>query len=224
MNNEHQSKININRQHTICFSDRLDWNYNKYCRIIKGDKMVKAEIIESPEVSKETELIATDNVPNVDVAIEQWDAYQKLCKGLLNETDYQEIIVKEKDENGNYVKVKRHFKKKSAWQKLSRAFNVDTHIVDRDIERTKMGRVKEAYYCVRATLPNGRSVESDALCSRAEKGKDKVSDHTIMSTAKTRATNRAIAELIGAGEVSAEEMTAEKQINQSKFLKEDNSS
>ena len=185
--------------------------------------MVKAEIIENPEVPKETGIIATDNVPNVDVAIEQWDAYQKLCKGLLNETDYQEIIVKEKDENGNYVKVKRHFKKKSAWQKLSRAFNVDTHIVDRDIERTKMGRVREAYYCVRATLPNGRSVESDALCSRSEKGKDKVSDHTIMSTAKTRATNRAIAELIGAGEVSAEEMSAEKLVtqNQSKFLKED---
>ena len=37
-----------------------------------------------------------------------------------------------------------------------------------------------------------------------------MSDHTIMSTAKTRATNRAIAELIGAGETSAEEMTAEK--------------
>ena len=85
-----------------------------------------------------------------------------------------------------------------------------------------MGRVREAYYCVRATLPNGRSVESDALCSRSERGKDKVSDHTIMSTAKTRATNRAIAELIGAGEVSAEEMGAEKRIveNQSKFLKE----
>ena len=112
---------------------------------------------------------------------------------------------------------------KSALKTL--AFNVDTKIVDRDIERTKMGRVKEAYYCVRATLPNGRSVESDALCSRSEKGKDKVSDHTIMSTAKTRATNRAIAELIGAGEVSAEEMTAEKMIasSQSKFLKEDKS-
>ena len=54
--------------------------------------MVKAEIIESPEVSKETELIATDNVPNVDLAIEQWDAYQKLCKGLLNETDYQKSL------------------------------------------------------------------------------------------------------------------------------------
>ena len=163
---------------------------------IEGDKMVKAEIIENPQVSEETQIMKVDNVPDVDTAIEQWDAYQKLCKGLLNETDYQEIIVKEKDEDGNYVKVKRHFKKKSAWQKLSRAFNVDTEIVDRELERTKMGRVREAYYCIRATLPNGRSVESDALCSRSEKGKDKVSDHTIMSTAKTRATNRAIAELI----------------------------
>ena len=205
----------------------MDWNSNRKLRsIIRGEIMVKAEIIESPEVTKDTGLITQDNVPNVDVAIEQWDAYQKLCKGLLNETDYQEIIVKEKDEDGNYVKVKRHFKKKSAWQKLSRAFNVDTEIVDRDIERTKKGRVREAYYCVRATLPNGRSVESDALCSRSEKGKDKVSDHTIMSTAKTRATNRAIAELIGAGETSAEEIAAEKIIapTQSKFLKEDNSS
>ena len=182
--------------------------------------MVKAELIESTPVQAETGLVNVDNVPDVDTAIEQWDAYQKLCKGLLNETDYQEIVVKEKDADGNYVRAVRHFKKKSAWQKLARAFNVDTHIVDRDLERTKMGRVKEAYYCVRATLPNGRSVESDALCSRAERGKDKVSDHTIMATAKTRATNRAIAELIGAGEVSAEEMTAEKRIveNQSKFI------
>ena len=81
--------------------------------------MVKAELIEEPQVSQETEIVKVDNVPDVDVAIEQWDAYQKLCKGLLNDTDYQEIVVKEKDEDGNYVKVKRHFKKKSAWQKLS---------------------------------------------------------------------------------------------------------
>lgn len=182
--------------------------------------MVKAELIESSTVQQDASLVTVENVPNVDTALEQWNAYQKLCKGLLNETDYQEIEVKEKDESGNYVKVKRHFKKKSAWQKLARAFNVDTSIVDRDLERTKMGRVREAYYCVRATLPNGRSVESDALCSRSERGKDKVSDHTIMSTAKTRATNRAIAELIGAGEVSAEEMGAEKRIVEktSKFI------
>ena len=184
--------------------------------------MAKAELIEKPTIQHENRLVNVENVPDVDTAIKQWDAYQKLCKGLLNESDYQEIYVREKNEEGNYVRVKRHFKKKSAWQKLARAFNVDTNIVDRDIVRTKTGKIKEAYYCVRATLPNGRSVESDALCSRGEIGKDKVSDHTIMSTAKTRATNRAIGELIGAGEVSAEEMNAEQKIGAKnpKFLKE----
>lgn len=180
--------------------------------------MNKAELIEI-----KNEVSADNGFPDVNTAIGQWKDYQKLCKGLLDKNDYQKIIVKEKNENGAYIKSERHFKKKSAWQKLARAFNVDTHIIAHEIMRTKMGRVKEAYYCVRASLPNGRSVESDALCSRSEIGKDKVSDHTIMATAKTRATNRAIAELIGAGEVSAEEMNAEKRMidNKSKFEKKE---
>ena len=161
---------------------------------------------------KETSLMSVDTVPNVDIAKQQWKAYQILCSkdGILDENDFQKIRVKDKDpETGQYVMVEREFKKKTAWQKLGRAFNVDTKIVEREFQRTKTGRINEAYYCVRASLPNGRSVESDALCSRAEKGKSKVSDHTIMATAKTRATNRAIGELIGAGEVSAEEITSE---------------
>jgi len=165
--------------------------------------------MEGFKMQTENSLMSVDNVPDVEIAKKQWKAYQELCKGILDTSDYQKIIVKEKDENGNYVKIPREFKKKSAWQKLARAFNVDTTIVERDIVRTKTGRIKEAYYCVRATLPNGRRVESDALCSRSEKGKDKVSDHTIMSIAKTRATNRAISELIGAAEVSSDEITAE---------------
>lgn len=155
-------------------------------------------------------IMKADNL-NVDKAIKQWEDYQKLCKGILTEDDYQTIFVKEKNpETGEYEVVERQFKKKSAWQKLSRAFNVDTSIVSRDCTRSKnTNRITEAYYCVEATLPNGRRVESDALCSRSERGKDKVSDHTIMATAKTRATNRAIAELIGAGETSSEEMLAD---------------
>lgn len=152
---------------------------------------------------------------DVDAAIENWKAYQKLCgkDGILDQSDYQKIWVKEKDpETGEYVYVEREFKKKSAWQKLGRAFNVDTEIVKRELTRTSTGYVKEAYYCVRATLPNGRSVESDALCDRTEKGKGNVSNHTIMTTAKTRATSRAISELIGAGEVSSEEMLSEYEI------------
>ena len=161
-------------------------------------------------VANNSDLMIVENVPNVEIAKKQWQAYQDLCKGILDKSDYQKIIVKEKDpETGKYVSTEREFKKKSAWQKLARAFNVDTKIVEREFQRTKTGRIKEAYYCVLASLPNGRSVESDALCSRSERGKDNVSDHTIMATAKTRATSRAIAELIGAGEVSSDEMTAE---------------
>ena len=154
-------------------------------------------------------LMNVNTVPDVDTAIEQWNAYQRLCgkEGILNETDYQKIWVKEKDEHGKYHVVQREFKKKSAWQKLARAFNVNTSIVEKELIQTKTGRINEAYYCVRATLPNGRSVESDALCNRSEKGKSNIKDHDIMSIAKTRATNRAIAELIGAGEVSSEEIT-----------------
>ena len=42
--------------------------------------MVKAELIESPEVPKETGLITQDNVPNVDVAIEQWTPTKNYVK------------------------------------------------------------------------------------------------------------------------------------------------
>ena len=42
--------------------------------------MVKAELMETAPVTQETALVDVDNVPDVDTAIEQWDAYQKLWK------------------------------------------------------------------------------------------------------------------------------------------------
>ena len=137
------------------------------------------------------------NIVDVETAKAEWNAYQTLCKELLNDSDYQAY-----EQNG----VVKQFPKKSAWAKLGRAFNVNTEIVDKEFILGKNGETKEAYYCIRATLPNGRTVESDGSCSRHEKGKKHATSHTIRSTAKTRATNRAISELIGAGEVSAEEL------------------
>lgn len=152
----------------------------------------------------------TSSVINVDAAIQEWEDYQKFCSAALTSEDYQKIWVKEKDpETGEEIVVERAFKKKSAWLKLGRAFNVDTRIIDKEYTRSKTGHILEAYYLVEAILPNGRRVESDSLCSRTEKGKSKISNHAVIATAKTRATCRAIAELIGAGETSAEEMLAD---------------
>ena len=132
---------------------------------------------------------------NVEQALEEWNAYQKITELMLDETDYQQI-------QG------RAFKKKSAWRKYARAFNITTEIIDKDIVKTDKGAVKEASFIVRATLPTGRYADGWGNCSRQE-GNKAHPNHDIPATAMTRATNRAIADLIGAGEVTSEEIQAE---------------
>lgn len=154
-------------------------------------------------MSNELAQIATNEIVDVETAKAEWEAYQRLCRDLLNDSDYQEYSRKDK-KTGEIITKK--FPKKSAWIKLGRAFNVNLEIVEKEFVLSKTGATKEAYYCMRAILPNGRTVESDGSCSRMEPGKSEATSHTIRSTAKTRATTRAISELIGAGEVSAEEL------------------
>ena len=164
-------------------------------------------------------LIVTGTVElpvSIDQAVEEWTQYQELVRRLLDASDYQTI-------QG------RKFTKKSAWRKLARAFNIADQIVDRHLMRDEVtGRVVEADFLVRATAPNGRYAEGWASCSIYERGHEedkqdyngKVTckgpcngrkhfsnpDHDVPATAHTRAKNRSIADLIGAGEVSAEEV------------------
>ena len=157
--------------------------------------------------------------------------YQEAIKALLTPEDYQAI--------GN-----RDFKKKSAWRKLATAFRISDEIVNEQLEYDDINQIIRARYRVRCTLPNGRTAEGVRFCSIFNKirynptknnpadtetpsnfilrGRFSNAEHDVPSTAHSRPKNRAIADLIGAGEVSAEEMTAEKTIqSQSKFLKED---
>ena len=142
---------------------------------------------------------------NVDQALEEWKAYQTITEKMLDETDYQPIQGKA-------------FKKKSAWRKYARAFNISDEIIKEDIIKTDKGNVTEATFIVRATLPNGRYAEGWGNCSRQE-GKKAHPNHDIPTTAHTRAKNRAIADLIGAGEVSAEEIQAEIRMSRTNRVK-----
>ena len=159
-----------------------------------GIMAVKKKKNENEIVVVEQDSSAISTV-NVDQALEEWNAYQKITELMLDETDYQQI-------QG------RAFKKKSAWRKYARAFNITTEIIDKDIVKTDKGQVKEASFIVRATLPTGRYADGWGNCSRQE-GNKAHPNHDIPATAMTRATNRAIADLIGAGEVTAEEIQAE---------------
>jgi len=168
---------------------------------VEEAKPVQNEIVTTPATN---EMVGM----NVEEALQQWNDYQELCKKLLDESDYQPIMMKEKDEKGNWVQVKKSFPKKSAFFKLGRAFNVDTEIINKtEYRHPKTHRVIDVDYEVRATLPNGRTVVANGSCDKYEKGKDKASAHDLRATAETRATNRAIAKLIGAGEVSFEELS-----------------
>lgn len=161
---------------------------------------IKPTIVEETKSKNEIAVIENNTaMVNVEDSLEAWENYQELCTKLLTDKDYQEY----KDSDGRT----KRFPKKSAWFKLGKAFNVNTEIISVEIERGKNGQVKEAYYRVRAWVGN-RSVEADASCDVWERGKAKSSGHDLRTTAETRATNRAISKLIGAGEVSAEEINS----------------
>lgn len=157
--------------------------------------------------------------------------YQDVVKALLDDNDVQDIGGKE-------------FKKKSAWRKLATAFRISDEIINEDIVRDETNQIVSAKYYVRAILPNGRSSVGVGVCSiydkirykktqhhKADKetpsnfelrGRFSNAEHDVPSTAHSRAKNRAIADLIGAGEVSAEEMETPKKVQRASRDAEDN--
>lgn len=127
------------------------------------------------------------------------EAYQALLPRLLEESDYQ-------DAGSN-----RRFVKKSGWRKIARAFNLSVELVSIRVERDGSGQPSRAEAVARATAPNGQVQDGDGYCSADEsrfadeRGRQKL-ENDLRATATTRAKNRAIADLVGMGEVSAEEV------------------
>ena len=154
----------------------------------------------------------TFEMPDVQSAKAYMDNYQKVCVALLDKSDYQNIIIKGKPQP---------FKKKSAWRKIATAFNITDEILEKEIIRDENHQIISATFYVKATAPNGRSGVGSASCAIFDKinGKDKEqpsnfelrkrfnnAENDVIATAHTRAKSRAIADLVGMGEVSAEEM------------------
>lgn len=163
-----------------------------------------------------------DTVPNVSntfelVDVESAKAFMDNCQqvvdALLDDKDYKKMG-------------KTRFKKKSAWRKLATAFNISDTILNCEEVRDENNQIISTKYCVKASLPNGRSAIGVGSCSIFDKITKKEdsqpsnfvlrnrfnnAEHDVPSTAHTRAKSRAISDLIGAGEVSAEEMEGHEQ-------------
>mgnify|MGYP000925851162 CR=1 FL=1 len=120
-----------------------------------------------------------------------WQEFQQLKRAVINKSDLQNIQGKD-------------FIKKSGWRKLAQYFNLTDDIVQEVREPTTDGgwvwtiKVK----CIAA---NGRYTIGVGKCASNER-KFAHAEHDTYATAHTRAKNRAISDMIAAGEVSAEEV------------------
>ena len=107
----------------------------------------------------------------------------------------------------------KQFRKKSYWRAVSTAFRLSVEIVS-DAEYVDENGGRHWLATAKATAPDGRSATGDGSCSASEKtdrnGKPTkmATLHNIRAHACTRAKNRAISDLVGFGEVSAEELGA----------------
>jgi len=103
------------------------------------------------------------------------------------------------------------FRKKNYWRAVKTAFNLSVEMLRED--RITLGDDWGYIVTYRATAPNGASADGDGACTYSEKGKGNMipSLHNIRSQAHTRAFNRAVSNLVGFGEVSAEEIIEEKE-------------
>lgn len=157
-------------------------------------------------------------------------SYLELCEAVLSDDDYQEFR-QNKKVDGKWVSEVKRFKKKSAVKKLSTFWDIS--VTAPDSVRDDLGDGHYGFR-VRAIATRGsRTVEAWGACSTQEERFDvepkrDESDteferrhrkalarayHDILSTAETRATNRAVMNLIGVGggEITAEEARGARQ-------------
>jgi len=161
-----------------------------------GDKAFEKQfplaVVDEPrdEEMIEASVISPVSIVDVNAASAYYANLSELKKRLLGPTDIQDI-------KG------RTFVKKSGWRKLAFAFEVTVIAGDPVREERQAGSY---IYRVRATAraKNGRTSSGTGMCSSTEKAG--MIEHVVMSTAETRAKNRAISDLVAAGEVSAEEI------------------
>jgi len=124
-----------------------------------------------------------------DYIIRVWNNFNDLKLKLLDESDFVEV----KGEK---------YARKSAFRKLALAFGISTEIVGQ--ERITINDQDAYLITVKAVAPNLRYMTAVASCHEAERKFNKPSD--VRAIAETRATNRAIANLIGWAAPSAEEI------------------
>ena len=134
--------------------------------------------------------------PDVQGAVDAMAAFQDIKSKILVADDKVDVQGK------TYIK-------RSGFRKIALAFGISTEILSVEREMRNNG-VYIVFVRARASSSNGRYADGSAVCDSTEfSGNMKPTMHNIETKSTTRAINRAIAELVGGGAISAEEMDVE---------------
>lgn len=142
--------------------------------------------------------------PLTPLDIGETKAAQKLYQdGLQQLLDRSEDVTAIRGRGG---RVKNHVNR-SGVSKITTWCSLSTTLVGTDIDRDESGKALRWRVTVRATAPDGRVADGVGAFDVKERPSNKP-EHDGLGTAFTRARNRAVMDLVGMGEVSAEEMVA----------------
>jgi hypothetical protein len=140
--------------------------------------------------------------PLTPLDIGETKAAQKLYQdGLKQLLDVSEDVTPIRGRGG---KVKNHVNR-SGVSKITTWCSLSTTLVSEEIDRDEDGKALRWRVTVRATAPDGRCADGIGAFSLTERSVSKP-EHDGLGTAFTRARNRAVMDLVGMGEVSAEEL------------------
>lgn len=186
------------------------------------DNKVTVDITKKPPKADLKQLeISGAVVPVISVAqaIEHFQRFQKLKAAVLTDADYL-FVGKDGRPCRKEEKVAEYIKK-SGWRKIALLFNLSIEI---DATNGFRGTDNDGPWhgivaTVRVIAPNGRFVEAEGSCTTrnaffckrwdADKKTYRwidTDESNLLKTAQTVAINRAISDLVGSGELSAEEV------------------
>jgi len=101
----------------------------------------------------------------------------------------------------------KQYRTKQYWRTIARAFNLSVTTVEGTDQRIMTDDGDWGYLVTyRATAPNGSAADGDGACMASEKSGGSDTIHNVRAHCQTRAFNRAVSNLVGFGEVSADEM------------------
>ena len=145
-------------------------------------------------------------VATIDTAIEIFKKYEEAKTRILSENDI--LWIGDDGKPTAKGKGKPHIKR-SGWRKLARFFGLSCEIINK--EKITDGKDYKWIYRVVATHPSGAQQYAEGIASSRDKfftkgGKTEAKEENVMLKAQTVAFNRAISDLLGGGEISAEEV------------------